>query len=89
MTWVQVSIPANDVVDKTATNFLQRVGKAFRAAGCPAGAKVFHLKSASEHIYYFSPALSQFAANAAKEIQLSAPSCSEPQNQAGLTEVHI
>lgn len=90
MSWLQVFIPSSDVAKVSAEVLLNRIGQEFRAAGCPNGARVLHVKSdASDHIYFFSPVLSGIATKAAKESQLSASQCSEPKDLQGVREITL
>jgi hypothetical protein len=57
--WRQVVIPNNDVAKLSAQALMQGVAKAWRAAGCPDDAEVFHSRNgAMDHVYYFSPGAS-------------------------------
>jgi hypothetical protein len=51
--WRLVPIPETEV--DVATALTEHFAAAYRAAGCPEDAEVFHEKMHGYHIYYFSP----------------------------------
>jgi hypothetical protein len=56
MPWYRVKIPNNDVAGVSATALVAKSAQAYRAAGLPVSARVYHCRSAGgDHIYYFSP----------------------------------
>lgn len=57
--WHQIAIPNNDVAAKSAQALMQGFAAAWRTAGCPDEAEVFHPRNEDmDHVYYFSPASS-------------------------------
>ena len=67
MSWYRVEIQGsgNFATSAFATDFMKRVGAAYRAAGMPVEARVYHGQSTSgDHIYYLSPVASSVAREA-------------------------
>ena len=61
--WHRVLIRASDVAKLEAGGLMDNVEKAYRAAGEPKGAEVYHNEMDGAHVFFFSPEASAVAAH--------------------------
>jgi len=81
--WHKAEFSVLDVPGAFATGLMNSFAKAFRSAGCPKDAEVFHGQDSEHHIYYFCPAASAIAP---KELR-KYTACPAPPSLAGCRKV--
>jgi hypothetical protein len=73
MPWYRVEISSGDIQGTQAEGLMNRLPAAHRAAGLPAGVRVYHGRSAAgDHIYYFSPEAAAVAVDLLQEFHAAA-----------------
>ena len=90
MPWYRVEVQNSGMFATSAfaTDFIRQVAKAYRAAGIPPGARVYHTESSTgDHVYFLSPAASSVAAEAIRAF--SGRPCSIEPDVAGLRPISL
>lgn len=88
MGWHRVEIRNSDVAGLSAQTLIQDFAKAYRNAGLPADASVYHCVSdEGNHRYYFSPAA--VAVAEAVLIAFAGTPCPDPPDLAGCKPVPV
>lgn len=86
MPWQQVEILSSDVAALSARNLIQQFANAYRSAGLPADALVYHCSSAAgDHLFYFSPGAVLVAEAVLRSF--GATACSQPPSLTGCKPV--